>query len=175
MKYVLFTFLLASFILVLSNTSYAQYQAGKNTAGVLLGVGGGGLSGTGAIPISAEVNFLNIERNIQVGAFVSYASATEDFGYGDQWKFTYIIIAAQGNYHFMPGEKFDPYAGLSLGYDAASATYNGNHGNVYVSPSVGGLFFSAQAGFNYWFTNKIAGQLRVGYYPFVSAGITFGI
>src|ERR1035437_6000503 len=152
MKHVLFTFLLVLFVLFLSTTSYSQYQAGKNTAGVLVGIGGGGLSGTGEVPISAEVNFLNIERNIQCGVFVSYASASEDFGYGDQWKYTYIIIAAQGNWHFMPGEKLDPFAGLSLGYDAASVSYNGPHNNYYSNPTVGGIFLSAQAGLNYWFT-----------------------
>lgn len=175
MKVLFLTILITSLLLISSNTGFAQYKVGKNTAGVLLGIGGGGLNGTGAVPISAEINFLNFEKNIQAGVFVSYSSSSEDFGFGDQWKYTYIIIAAQGNYHFLPGDKVDPFAGLSLGYDAASVSYNGPHGNFYSSPSVGGFFFSAQAGLNYWFNEKIAAQLRVGYYPFVAIGVTFAI
>jgi hypothetical protein len=174
MKHVLFTFLLASLVLVFSTTSYSQYQVGKNTGSLSVGFGGGGLSGTGAIPISAEYNFLNFEKNIQAGVYAAYSSTSEDFYYG-KWKYTYIIIAAQGNWHFTPGEKFDPFAGISLGYNigSASVSYNNAYaGYNFASATVGGLFFSAQAGLNYWFSEKFAAQVRVGYFPYVSVGIT---
>jgi hypothetical protein len=172
MKHVLFTSLLVLFVLFLSTTSYSQYEVGKNTGSLSVGFGGGGLNGTGAVPISAEYNFLNFEKNIQAGVFAAYSSTSEDFYYG-KWTYTYIIIAAQGNWHFTPGEKFDPFAGISLGYDigSSSATYNSGYSN-YSSPTTGGLFLSAQAGFNYWFSPKWALQLRVGYFPYASVGVT---
>jgi hypothetical protein len=176
MKAVLVTFLLAVLLVAFSNQSYSQYQVGKNTGSLSVGVGGGGLTGTGAIPISAEFNFLNFEKNIQAGVFASYSSTSEDFYYG-KWKYTYIIIAAQGNWHFMPGEKLDPFAGVSLGYDigSSSATYNNGYlNNFSASASVGGIFFSAQAGLNYWFSEKWAVQVRVGYFPYASIGVTAG-
>jgi hypothetical protein len=76
----------------------------------------------------------------------------------------------------MPGEKLDPFAGISLGYDVASVKYSGPNSGYWnnFSPSVGGIFFSAQAGLNYWFTNNIAAQLRVGYSPYAAIGITVG-
>ena len=113
MKAVLVTFLLAALLVTFSSQSYAQYRIGKNTGSLSVGFGGGGLTGTGAVPISAEFNFLNFEKNIHAGAFVAYSSTSEDFYYG-KWTYTYIIIAAQGNWHFMPGEKLDPFAGISL-------------------------------------------------------------
>ena len=177
MKAVLVTFLLAAILVIFSNQSFSQYQIGKNTGSVSVGFGGGGLTGTGAIPISAEYNFLNFEKNIHAGVFASYSSTSEDFYFG-KWKYTYIIIAAQGNWHFTPGEKFDPFAGVSLGYDigSSSATYNSGYTNYnYSSPTIGGIFFSAQAGFNYWFSEKFAAQVRVGYFPYASVGVTLGM
>jgi outer membrane protein W len=77
----------------------------------------------------------------------------------------------------MPGEKLDPFAGVSLGYDigSSSATYNNGYlNNFSASASVGGIFFSAQAGLNYWFSEKWAVQVRVGYFPYASIGVTAG-
>ena len=178
MKTVLATFLFAVLLVTFSNQSYSQYQVGKNTGSLSVGFGGGGLSGTGAVPISAEFNFLNIERNINAGVFVSYSSSSEDW-YDGSYKYTYIIIAAQGNWHFMPGEKLDPFAGLCLGYNIGTSSWSWNNGYSdagYYSPSVsvGGIFFSAQAGLNYWFSEKWAVQVRVGYFPYASIGVTAG-
>jgi hypothetical protein len=177
MKAVLVTLLLTALLITFSTPSYSQYQVGKNTASASIGFGGGGLTGTGAIPISAEYNFLNFEKNIHAGVFAAYSSTSEDFYYG-KWTYTYIIIAAQGNWHFTPGEKFDPFAGLSLGYNIGSSkvSYNGPYsGYNFGSASVGGIFFSAQAGFNYWFSENFAAQVRVGYFPYASVGVTLGL
>jgi len=174
MKHVLSTFLFVTLLFSFSTQSYSQYAVGKNTGSLSVGFGGGGLTGTGAVPISAEYNFLNFEKNINAGVFASYSSTSEDFYYG-KWKYTYIIIAAQANWHFTPGEKFDPFAGLSLGYNigSSSVTYNGAYaGYNFASATVGGFFLSAQAGFNYWFSEKWAAQVRVGYFPYASVGVT---
>jgi hypothetical protein len=179
MKAVLVTFLLAVLLVAFSNQSYSQYQVGKNTGSVSVGVGGGGLTGTGAIPISAEFNFLNFEKNIQAGVFASYSSTSEDLNYyyDGKWKYTYIVIAAQGNWHFMPGEKLDPFAGISLGYRIATVSWSWNGAAGPYSPSsasASDIFFSAQAGLNYWFSEKWAVQVRVGYFPYASIGVTAG-
>ena len=175
MKAVLVTFLLSALLITFSSQSYAQYMIGKNTGSLSVGVGGGGLTGTGAIPISAEFNFLNFEKNIQAGLFASYSSTSEDFFYGT-FKYTYFVIAAQGNWHFMPGEKLDPFAGISLGYRIASASWswNGPAGLYEPSASASDIFFSAQAGLNYWFDEGWAIQGRLGYFPYFSVGVTHG-
>jgi outer membrane protein W len=135
------------------------------------------LSGTGAIPISAEYNFLNFERNIQAGLFAAYSSTSEDYYYynSGKWSYTYIVIAAQGNWHFTPGEKFDPFAGISIGYRIGTVSWSWNGTAGPYSPSsasASDIFLSAQAGFNYWFSPKWALQLRVGYFPYASVGVT---
>lgn len=160
-----------------SSLMFGQYNVGKNTAGAFIGVGGGGLSGTGGVPIGIEYNFYNIEKNIQIGAFAAYSSTSEDFTVG-KWKYSNIVIAAQANYHFLPGDKFDPFAGIALGYDIASASTEYNDGYkdwVGGSASSGGFVWTVQAGCNYWFTPKFAAQIRLGYFPYVAAGVTLAM
>ena len=157
-----------------TSLAFGQYEVGKNTAGAFIGVGGGGLSGTGGIPVGIEYNFLNFEKNIQVGAFAAYSSTSEDFAVG-KWKYSNIIIAAQANYLFLPGNKFDPFAGIALGYDIASSSteFNPGYSSWNASASAGGFVWSAQVGCNYWFSPKFAAQIRLGYFPYVAVGVTF--
>jgi len=161
-------------LLFVTSLAFGQYEVGKNTAGAFIGVGGGGLSGTGGIPVGIEYNFLNFEKNIQVGAFAAYSSTSEDFAVG-KWKYSNIIIAAQANYHFLPGNKFDPFAGIALGYDIASSSteFNPGYSSWNASASAGGFVWSAQVGCNYWFSPKFAAQIRLGYFPYVAVGVTF--
>jgi outer membrane protein W len=160
--------------------SYAQYQEGKNTLGLLVGIGGGDLKGTDATPVAVEYNFYNFHPKVQFGVMAAWASTSEEFNYGwgvGKWSYTYIILAAQANYHFMPNEKFDPFAGLSLGYNIGSSTWEwktGSGGSP-ASATVGGFFWSAQAGCNYWFSPQWAAQVRVGYFPYVGAGISYAL
>ncbi|MGE5497926.1 MAG: hypothetical protein ACM3Q2_07650 [Syntrophothermus sp.] len=163
-------------LFLVSSIVFGQYKTGKNTAAAFLGIGGGGISGTGGIPIGVEYNFYNYGQNIQAGAFAAFSSTSEDFVVG-KWNYTNIIIAAQANYHFMPGDKLDPFAGIALGYDIASSSteYKAGFSSWNGSASSGGFVWSAQAGLNYWFTPKYAAQIRVGYFPYVSAGITIAM
>jgi hypothetical protein len=167
---------LLSIILFATSLTFGQYEIGKNTAGAFVGVGGGGLSGKGAIPVGIEYNFLNIEKNIQIGALAAYTSSSEDFSVG-KWKYTNIVVAAQANYHFLPGNKFDPFGGIALGYDIVSSSTEFNSGvnNWSGSASGSGFIWSAQVGCNYWFSPKFAAQVRLGYFPYVSAGVTLAM
>jgi len=163
-------------VFFITSLSFGQYQVGKNTGGAFIGVGGGGLSGTGGVPIGIEYNFLNFGKNIQVGAMAAYSSTSEDFTVG-KWKYSNIVIAAQANYHFLPGNKLDPFAGVALGYDIASSSveYKPGFSSWSGSASSGGFVWSAQVGCNYWFTPKFAAQIRLGYFPYVAAGITLAM
>jgi hypothetical protein len=172
MKAFLVTSLLALFLLTFSSTSYSQFEIGQKTGSLAIGVGGGGLTGTGAIPISAEFNFLSFEKNINAGIFAAFSKTSYDFGFGSV-DYTYIVIAAQGNWHFMPGDKVDPFAGVSLGFRIASSSisYAGPHLFDY-SATGSDVFFNFQAGLNYWFNPEWAIQGRVGYFPYFSVGVT---
>jgi len=168
-------------VLLVSSFSFGQYS-GKSSLGLLAGFGGGGLTGTGAIPIAAEFNFYNINENLQLGGFAGFASTSEDLSYGfygGKWSYTNIIVAAQGTYHFSPGAKFDTFAGLALGYNVASATWewSGTKPAYATDPTVtaGEFFYRGFAGFNYWLSKDFALQARVGYFPYVGAGITYNL
>lgn len=162
-----------AFVLLVSSFSFGQYS-GKSSLGALVGFGGGGLTGTGAIPIAAEFNFYKVNENVQLGAFAGFSSTSEDIGFGYKWTYTYIIVAGQGTYHFSPGAKFDPFAGLALGYNIGSAKLTGGS-FPWPSPTVGGLFYSGFAGFNYWMSPNFALQARVGYFPYIGVGITYSM
>ena len=180
MKKTIFFAVLVTILFVYSADSFAQYKEGKSTLGILAGYGGGGLTGTGAIPIGLEFNFMNLGDKMQLGVFAAYASTSEEYNFflaKGEWTYTNIIVALQGNYHFSPGEKFDPFIGVALGYNVASAKFEWSGTTTLASPtaSVGGFFYSGQAGFNYWFSESMAAQVRVGYFPYVGAGLTFGL
>ena len=138
----------------------------------MLGVGGGGLSGAGAIPIAVEYNFHNFTPKIQGGVYGAFATTSAD-AFGGKWNYTFIVLAGQANYHFYPGEKFDPFAGVLLGYNIGSSKWDGSGSPA--SSSVGGVFWSGQLGANYWFSPKWAGQIRLGYFPYLSVGVTAAI
>lgn len=145
---------------------------------LLAGYGGGGLTGTGAIPVGLGLNFMDFNENIKLGVFAAFASTSEDvnmFLAKGTWTYTNIIVAAQSNYHFSPGEKFDPFVGASIGYNVASAKWEWDGQSNLPSPSAsaGGLFYSGQIGFNYWMSESMAVQVRAGYFPYVAAGINF--
>lgn len=168
------------FVLLFSSLSFAQFDINKSSIGLGAGYGGGGLNGSNAIPFTAEYNFLKINDKIQGGIFASYTSTSEDMNFytaSGEWTYTNIIVAAQANYHFSPDAKFDPFAGVALGYNIASASWkwNGNTNLSEPSASAGGFFYSGQIGFNYWFSKSMAVQVRAGYYPYISAAILFNL
>jgi hypothetical protein len=159
-------------IILFSGLSFAQYQTGKNTAGAVLGFGGGGLDGDGAIPIGLEYNFYNLHPNIQAGVYGAWASTHKDYSPYGKWNYTYFVLAGQANYHFIipSAKEVDPFVGLSLGYNFGSVSWEGN--GTWGNPDAGGFFFSAQAGLNYWFSPKWAVQARFGYFPYFGVGVT---
>jgi len=132
----------------------------KGSSAINLGVGFGNTiySGynMGAPSISASYEYGIVEIGmgsslkgiISAGGILGYGGASKDYGWG-KVKNNFFLVAARGNYHFIFHEKFDPYAGIILGYyfgnskwdddgSPASAWYsweentNGFHGGAYV-------------------------------------------
>lgn len=168
-------------VVLFSSLSFAQFNAGQASLGAILGVGGSGLTGSGAYPIGVEYNFWEYNKNLQLGAYAGFAMSTEEINYffgKGTWTYTNILLGAQGNWHFYPGEKFDPFVGAVLGYNIASASWEWDPkpaGAVDPTVSVGGVIYSGQAGFNYWFSPKMAVQVKVGLLPYFGAGITYNM
>lgn len=163
-------FVLAVFLmLVLPSTLHAQYESGKNYLGPSVGLAF--LGSTPDFGASYEYGL-----KLQNFGYVGIGGIFRYWGYTTAlWKYTDILIGAQGNYHFiLKGSKFDPFAGLVLAYDAGSVSYSGPFGN-YISPSYGGLWLAAQGGVRYWISPTIAISGRIGLGTLGYSGVDFGV
>jgi hypothetical protein len=171
---ILFVFSLLTFF----STSKAQFVNGGNYFGPSIG-----LSFLGSSP-EFGVNYeygLNLENvgTVGIGGIFRYWSYSESYNYGfygsGEWKYTNILIGAQGNYHFkVPDSKFDPYLGIILAYDAGSTSWSGP--NIYgASVSAGGFWAALQAGGRYWLTPTLALTARLGFGSLSYGGLDVGV
>jgi len=120
---------------------------------------------------------------VGIGGLFRYWSWSIDEGtYGGEtwgWTYTDIMFGVQAFYHFKMenNDKLDPFAGLTLAYDAASVKYKGPSTYSYVSPSWGGITLGASGGARYWFSPNLAGVIRVGFgsssYSALDLGVDF--
>jgi len=100
---------------------------------------------------------------ISAGIFVNYSS------YNDNGLYDYSLhlwyVGVRGSYHLgkilnVSNPKFDPYAGVSLGYYSASYNYAGNpFPGAYGSM----VFVGAHVGARYMFSDNIGGFAEAGY------------
>lgn len=152
---------------LLVSTGNAQWEKGKSYLGPRLGIGayGSGLS------FGAGYEY-GVTNEIGIGGLVDYY--TYDWGFG--FKYTYLVIGAQGNYHF--GEilkwdkKLDPFAGLVIGYENVSVS-----GSQYAGWSAAyssGIIIGGQVGIRYFLSPSIAlyGQAGFGI-TYLKVGIDF--
>lgn len=142
--------LLSIAILAACIQSKAQGSLEKGKAQVNVGLG---FSGWG-IPVYAGLDY-GIHKNITIGFEGSYRS-WDNIGY----KFSIIGISGNANYHFnqalnLPKE-MDLYAGLNVGY------YIYNTPSGYLGASLSTVGVSGQAGFRYFFNNKLGGNIEFG-------------
>lgn len=117
-----------------------------------LGIGGG---------VSGEYMLTdNIGLGLSLG-FMSFAGETitqEIPFFGtvevEQPSISLIPIQVQGNYHFMPGEDFNFYAGLGLGLALLTPEEGDGESGFVITPRIGA---------NYMFTDALGLDLNVGY------------
>jgi hypothetical protein len=169
---IIIALLLAIFLVGNSN---AQFTPDKNYLGPSIG-----LSFLGSTPQFG----VNYERSmvwenfgtVGIGGIFRYWGYSETY-FDGKWKYTDILIGAQGNYHFkMDNDKFDPWVGLVLAYDAGSVSWDGPGGN-WVTPTYGGFFLGAHGGARYWISPTIAIAASIGYgslsYGALDVGVDF--
>jgi len=168
----LFAIMFAVFFLF-STKGYSQYELNRSYLGPTIG-----LSFLGSTPQFG----LNYEYSMQLQDFGSvgfggvfrYWSYSEDYFYG-KWSYTDILIGAQGNYHFkVTNDKWDPWVGLTLAYDAGSVKWDGPYA-TYASPSYGGFFLGAQGGVRYWVSPALAIVARIGYGSLSYGALDLGV
>lgn len=169
-------FLLVSIIFISLHTAvFSQYNEGKHYAGPSVGLSflGSAFQIGGNYEYALQVENFGL---IGVGGILRYWGYSENF-IGGKWKYTNILVGAQGNYHFKIKnlEQLDPYAGIVLAYDGGSVSYNGPDNRNYPTPSHGGLWIGAQGGLRYWFNPSIAATVRVGFGSLSYGALELGV
>lgn len=116
-------------------------------------------------------------KNIGGGALVGWSGESYEYYYGDV-SYSFIVLGGQANWHFMPADKVDPFAGLVLGYELVSGSwhwapgYDNWHG---ASTSNSRMVLGISAGCNYFFNPRTSGTCRIGYPYYLSLGVSFAI
>jgi len=179
MKKLLLFLFVAVFSLTQLLAQESTFKQGDKVLNLGIGFGSTFYSGTGykagIPPISASLEFgvkdgVLDKGSIGIGGYLGYSSHKWEYsntGYG--WKYTNIILGVRGVFHYPLVDKLDTYTGLLLGYNISSSKEYGNagiYGNLY-SASAGGVAYSWFIGGRYYFSDKFAGMLELGY------GITY--
>ncbi|MBK7212041.1 MAG: hypothetical protein IPH88_01830 [Bacteroidales bacterium] len=101
-----------------------------------------------------------------VGGYLGYSGFKSEYNWGGGtygWKYTNIIIGPRGYLHYNFLDKLDTYTGILLGYWIATNKEYGTIQTGYSSDSYGGVTWSWFAGGRYYFSDKFAGMLELGY------------
>lgn len=102
-----------------------------------------------------------LTENIGIGGTLMMAFWSDR---GSGWKISQSLItpSVDGYYHFtkIKAEKFDVYAGASLGYSIYSWSWDAP-GSSWSDASGSDLFLSPFGGARYYFSNKIAATLNL--------------
>lgn len=151
----------ASALLLLSNSSFAQFNKGDKLLNLGIGVNS---YYSGGIPLSTSFE-VGITDEISVGVGLDYLSHRYN-ALGTKYGFSAIYFGGRGSYHFskllnVKSEELDIYGGASLGFRRFAWKDNNNFaslGNSYGS----GLFLGIHVGARYYFTPKVGGFFEVG-------------
>ena len=119
-----------------------------------------------------------LHKNFSVGGIVGYSSSTYGYSYLNsnyEWKYSYIIIGARGEYHFteVDLDNTDLYGGVTIGYNIVSVSEPS--GTIYGYSAEGSYFlYGFHVGGKYYFSPTVGGFLELGYgVGYIIAGVTF--
>lgn len=170
----------AAILLIASNVFAQGYNQNGKALNIGAGIGLVGLAGDATLPpLSVGLQF-GLTDKISVGGIVGYAGSSDKFSIlatSYEWKYSYIIVGARGEYHFMePSNKLDAYAGLTLGYNVVSVTEPSNlpKFGISYSASSSSLLYGFHAGARYALSNSwgVFGELGYGI-GYITAGAFF--
>lgn len=162
-----------------------NFAKGSSAVNVGLGFGntiyGGYNMGFPSISASYELGIVEIPMGssmhgvISAGGLAGYGGSKKDFGYGTV-KINYFLLAARANYHFIFHEKFDPYAGIILGYYFGNSTVDYLPGWEWweFSETINGPHAGGYVGARWFFTPALAAFAELGWNVSIfTVGATF--
>ncbi|MDO4691532.1 MAG: hypothetical protein Q4A64_01515 [Porphyromonadaceae bacterium] len=117
---------------------------------------------------SIKDNFFDDKSSIGVGGYVGYYGLdykTTILNVNQGYKTSHIVLGGRGALHYQFVDKLDTYVGLMLGYRVTSATYYGYSGPLAIDASNtnSGLAWDSFIGARYYFTDRLAANLELGY------------
>jgi len=176
--------MLAVIMMAASQQVLAQklgYEQGDKTVQIGFGLGGSFYQGSVKVPALQIRYEYGIKEKFSIGGILGYASSSyyyQNFNPTTgavseaSLDYSYLIIGARGNYHFWTTEKFDPYAGLTIGYNSLNFTDTG--GNLGTVPASSFTLYGAQVGANYYFKSNLGAWAELGYgLGFLNLGAVF--
>jgi hypothetical protein len=155
-------------ILINFNATSQSFEIGDNVLGIGIGIGGNygysSLSGSPSIGLYYEngVTEIGTVGILGIGGYLGYKSYKDEY--------SYFGYSAKGAFHYtgLDVEKFDPYAGLMLGYNIASSTIKETgttsiYSNSNYNDASGSVNFSGFVGARYFLTNNVAAYAELGF------------
>lgn len=147
------------------STAHAQLKFKKLEGLLNLGLGVNSYY-NGGIPISATYE-MGVTPEITVGGGIDYLSHNYNYNYNRYASFTAIYIGARGSYHFnelfkIKDDRFDVYAGVSLGYRSFSWKDNSYYYYGANSNYGSGIYLGVHAGGRYYFSKRAGAFLELG-------------
>jgi hypothetical protein len=105
--------------------------------------------------------------NLGVGGFLGYSAYKYHYQYASYdygWKYTTLVIAARGTYHFTDlVDQLDLYGGVLLGAKIVSDKEFGDYPGTGYSVNNSGAVYDLFAGARYYFTDNFAVMGELGY------------
>ncbi len=155
--------------------SAQSFEKGDNVVSATVGL----VSDYG-LPISLTyergIYDINDDMAIGVGATVGYgfdSESTNIGGTGGKWKYSNVLLGVNGNYHYTGVDKWDFFGGLLLGYDIASAKWDGDY-DAPVSATSNEFVLGLNVGARYYFSESFAATATAGFgISSVSIGVAY--
>ena len=149
------------------NTDYT----GSKYYGFFPSVSGSYEYGIVAVPMGSRLTGI-----VSVGGYVGWSTSNYKENWEDYYyRYSTVIIAVRGNYHFIFHDKFDPYAGIWVGGRIHGGQWKGNKNHpdnwepAKSSPAAG-----AYIGARWFYNENIAVYSELGYLISVfNVGVTF--
>jgi len=185
MKKLLVLVIVAMLSLPVLDAQESSFNLGDQVAGIGIGFGSSLYSGayysSGVPPISVFYERGIVDDILEKGVigvsgtlgFTSYKYRYSYPGIEWGWNYTTIYFGVGGSFHYPFLDKLDTYAGIGVGYRILFTNEYGDVPGTELSSASGGFQGSLVVGARYYFTEKFAAFLQLGYsIAYVNLGIS---